>query len=176
MYVHVCTYKCECIPEHICGGQRKTFRIQFFLSTMDCGVWIQVVSFACWLIGSGLYHYVEQELPLLNYDNISGLIHTEKRVKEIGKMGLEKSKGYERLVIRIEVLINLGIIINVGTGWEQHMEMKVRSWQWGKLCTRNFLERRAYLGWEDMVTYKSLFRHRMMIWTLLVRTQISILV
>jgi hypothetical protein len=72
---------------------------------------------------------VEQELPLLNYDNISGLIHTEKRVKEIGKMGLEKSKGYERLVIRIEVLINLGIIINVGTGWEQHMEMKVRSWQ-----------------------------------------------
>lgn len=54
----------------------------------------------------------------MNYDNIFGLIYIEKRVKEIGKMGFEKLKGYERLVIRIEVLINLGIIINVGIGWE----------------------------------------------------------
>ena len=44
-------------------------------------------------------------------------------------MGLEKPKGYERSVIRIEVLINLGIVINVGAGWEEHMEMKVTSWQ-----------------------------------------------
>lgn len=44
-------------------------------------------------------------------------------------MGIRKgSKGYERSVIRIEVLINLGII-NVGAGWEEHMEMKVTSWQ-----------------------------------------------
>jgi len=32
-------------------------------------------------------------------------------------------------VIRAEVLINLGININVGTGLEQPMEMKVKSQQ-----------------------------------------------
>lgn len=84
MYVHVCIYTCECIPVHTRGGQRTTLRIQFFLPRTLGFEHTQVVSLVHQLTGPGLYHCVGQELPLLNYDNKSDIICTEKRVKEIG--------------------------------------------------------------------------------------------